>query len=91
MNKFQWNLNPNSYIFKQEKCRPFCLGLNVLKGITGLGHADGAHHKIPNSKVHGVIMGPTWVLSSPGGPHVGPMNLAIWDTLQPHPYEANAR
>ena len=23
-------------------------------------------------------MGPTWVLSSPGGPHVGPMNLAIW-------------
>ena len=23
-------------------------------------------------------MGPTWVLSAPGGPHVGPMNLAIW-------------
>ena len=22
-------------------------------------------------------MGPTWVLSTPGGPHVGPMNLAI--------------
>ena len=22
-------------------------------------------------------MGPTWVLSAPGGPHVGPMNLAI--------------
>ena len=24
-------------------------------------------------------MGPIWVLSAPDGPHVGPMNLAIWD------------
>ena len=23
-------------------------------------------------------MGPTWVLSTPGGPHVGLMNLAVW-------------
>ena len=37
------------------------------------------HHDIPDSKVHGANMGPTWVLSSPGGPHVGPMNLPIWD------------
>ena len=28
----------------------------------------------PNSKVNGVNMGPTWVLSAPDGPHVGPMN-----------------
>ena len=26
----------------------------------------------PNSKVHGANMGPTWVLSSPGGPHCWP-------------------
>ena len=32
-----------------------------------------------DSKVHGTNIGYTWVLSSPGGPHVGPMNLAIWD------------
>ena len=32
----------------------------------------------PDSKVHGANMGPTWVLSAPDGPHVGPMNLAIW-------------
>ena len=32
----------------------------------------------PGSKIHGANMGPTWVLSSPGGPHVGPMKLAIW-------------
>ena len=33
----------------------------------------------PDSKVHGANMGPTWVLSAPDGPHVGPMNLAIWE------------
>ena len=32
---------------------------------------------IPNSKIHGANMGPTWVLSAPDGPHVGPMNPAI--------------
>ena len=31
----------------------------------------------PDSKIHGANMGPTWVLSAPDGPHVGPMNLAI--------------
>ena len=31
----------------------------------------------PDSKVHGANMGPTWLLSAPDGPHVGPMNLAI--------------
>ena len=31
----------------------------------------------PDSKVHKSDMGPTWVLSAPGGPHVGPVNLAI--------------
>ena len=34
---------------------------------------------IPDNKDHEAYMGPTWVLSAPGGPHVGPMNLAIRD------------
>ena len=39
-------------------------------------------HKIiylnfPDNKVHGTNIGPTWALSAPDGPHVGPMNLAI--------------
>ena len=37
---------------------------------------------IPDSKVHGVNMGLTWVLLAPDGPHDGPMNLAIRDLLQ---------
>ena len=35
---------------------------------------------VPDSKVHGDNMGPTWVLPAPAGPHVGPMNLAIRGT-----------
>ena len=37
----------------------------------------------PDSKVHGANMGPTWVLSAPYGPHVGPMNLAIRVSILP--------
>ena len=36
---------------------------------------------IPDSKVHGANMGPIWDRQDPGGPHVGPMNLAIWDGI----------
>ena len=33
----------------------------------------------PDSKVHGANMGPIWGRQDPGGPHIGPMNFAIWD------------
>ena len=33
----------------------------------------------PDSKVHGANMGPIWGRQDPGGPHVGPMNLVIWE------------
>ena len=32
----------------------------------------------PDSKVHWANMGPIWGRQDPGGPYVGPMNLAIW-------------
>ena len=35
-----------------------------------------------NSKFHGANMGPIWGRQDPGGPHVGPMNFAIWDGIQ---------
>ena len=37
--------------------------------------ADGP---VADSKAHGANMGPIWGLQDPGGPHVGPMNSAIW-------------
>ena len=33
----------------------------------------------PSSKVRWANMGPIWGRQDPGGPHVGPMNFAIWD------------
>ena len=36
----------------------------------------------PDSKVHGANMGPIWGRQDPGGPHVGPMNFAIWDSTE---------
>ena len=35
-------------------------------------------HDHPDSKIHGANMGPVWGREDPGGPHVGPMNFAIW-------------
>ena len=37
----------------------------------------GTKDKESDTKVHGTNMGPTWVLSAPGGPHGGPINFAI--------------
>ena len=42
---------------------------------------EGLPHYCPDSKVHEANMGPTWDRQDPGGPHVGPMNLAIWVAL----------
>ena len=39
----------------------------------------------PDSKVHGANMEPTWVLSAPDGPHVDPINLAIWASTSAYP------
>ena len=39
---------------------------------------------VPESKVHVVNMGPIWGRQDPGGPHVGPMNFAIWGDVWFH-------
>ena len=52
-----------------------CWGCCILGASSVLGRAT------PDSKVHGASMGPTWERQDPGGPHVGPMNLVIWDML----------
>ena len=39
------------------------------------------HLSHPDSKVHGANMGSIWGQQGPGGPYVGPMNLAIWVQL----------
>ena len=45
----------------------------IMRGVRSSSQSD------PDNKVHGANMGPTWVLSAPDGPHVGPRNLAFRD------------
>ena len=33
---------------------------------------------LSDNKVRGANMGPIWDRRDPGGPHVGPLNFAIW-------------
>ena len=45
-------------------------------------YTRGNHYGItPDSKVHWANMGPIGGRQDPGGPHVGPMNFAIWVPL----------
>ena len=37
---------------------------------------------VPNSKVHRANMGPIWGRQDPDGPHIGPMNFAIWGGIR---------
>ena len=50
-----------------------------LQSIDKLYEKNLCDHNTDDSKVHGAIMGPNWVLSAPVGPHVGSMNFAIYD------------
>ena len=47
-----------------------CDGLNAVE--------SWKDHAYPDSKVYGANVGPIWGRQVPGGPHVGPINLAIW-------------
>ena len=53
---------------------------NPLGGETGISRENQVN-TVPDSKVHGAYMGPIWGRQDPDGPHVGPMNVAIWDGL----------
>ena len=50
-------------------------------GIVAFTYKALGNDNIPDSKVHGCYMGTSWGRQDPGGPHVGPMNLAIWDVF----------
>ena len=49
----------------------------LVRSLWNLMTCQSYFKAIPDSKVHGVNMGPTWVMSAPGGPHISPVILAI--------------
>ena len=58
----------------------------MLKNIFVLWNATkcSSFWTTPEGKIHEANMEPTWVLSAPDGPHVGPMNIVIGDCLYHH-------
>ena len=57
-----------------ENCEvPLC---SDIPEVTTVGGSSTS--KSPDIKDHGANMGPIWGRQDPGGPHVGPMNFAIW-------------
>ena len=61
------------------KCWPFCSGINLTNLLMLWNHPFFYKTlNCPDSKVHGANMGPIWGRQDPGGPHVGPVNFAIW-------------
>ena len=56
----------------------------IVCGVAADKHLQAAHIYLlpvqnPGSKVHGANMGLIWGRQDPGGTHVGPMNIAIWE------------
>ena len=70
MNNYKCNLKQSTAIFIQWIQNENA----VSKMVDILSWSQCAN---PDKKVHGANMGPTWVLSAPDGPHVGPMNFAM--------------
>ena len=68
---YRHDINAWVVLLRDSTVRSMC-GYNNYTAINlGMGSA-------PDSKVHGANMGPIWGRQDPGGPHVGPMNFAIW-------------
>ena len=75
--------------FRDLCCTVYNNKLPVMMDMTGMGIVQSSkwseigEHEVStrDSKVHGANMGPNWGRPDPGGPRVGPMNLANWDVI----------
>ena len=59
------------------------LGVGVIFTLfnwVNIDFENGYTQPYPDNKFHGANIGPIWGRQDPGGPHVGPVNVAIWVT-----------
>ena len=71
----------NKLLNEQPSCRSFETPRRSCDVISMKYYQPKSQHlqcSYPDRKVYGADMGPTWGRQEPGGPHVGPMNIAIW-------------
>ena len=55
-----------------------CWCIHVIHPQSATGSDETCWFTSPDSKVHGANMVPIWGRQDPDGPHVGPMNFAMW-------------
>ena len=72
-----WIFGIAAEMFSEKKNASLVGPILVFAVPTGWDTTAKRRASFAESKVHVAHMGPTGVLSAPGGPHVGPMNLAI--------------
>ena len=84
-----WLLLVPSHLNCPNKSRESCLYsiiLIIAKPLQRLSQGvvifRAATNHFPDSRVHGANIGPIWGRRDPGGPHVGPMNFAIWVSFE---------
>ena len=93
-NPWQWGLNEHGGVSNRRSLdclvnRLFRHRPKKTSSSASLAFVRGIHRwpcwypeeACPDSKVHGTSMGPIWSRQDPGGPHVGTMNLALWDSI----------
>ena len=72
---FIWNPSKSNVL----TCLPFNLSRALCVATCPGEYSNSKRITIsPDSKVHGANMGPIWGRQDPCGPHVGPINFAIW-------------
>ena len=71
--KVKLSLYPCGWAGDKSSCNMHAVNVN-----SGLSSIAFTTH--PDNKVHGANVGPIWGRQDPGGPHVGPMNFAIWES-----------
>ena len=76
------------YAYMYRKVALSVHGLNINKYMDSFrNYLEACNHKIYHQNMGYVrTLGPNWVLSAPGGLHVGPMNFGISNGLQPLQY-----
>ena len=78
--KLRLHTSSKSILIWKTLTRLSCI-VNVMIADDLVTQGDRVSAAIPDSKAHGTNMGPIWGRQGPGGPHVGPMNIAIWDFI----------
>ena len=74
------SLSYRDIVLTFSEIAPYTHEYRLVK-TAGVVPSSNGVQTVPDSKVYGANIGPTWGRQYPGGPHVGPMNLAIWGIL----------